>query len=123
LATNTFEEGDVESVPSFDPPEDATTASEFPNATLQQPIRGFGKVWRENDQLREQLGYALASEVEHSEPREYIAGGIVDQDDNYVPGPGEYRLRSFYSKVFTFLEAELDMSCPSGTWRSRPVTD
>lgn len=119
---DTFVEGDVESLPEFDPPADATTDSNFPNAELQQPIRGFGKIWRENEDLREQIGYALASEVEHSEPREYIAGGVVDENDNYIPGPGEYRVRSFYKEVFTFLEEELNMSCPSGTWRSRAVS-
>jgi hypothetical protein len=48
---DTFEEGDPESDPRFAPP-----------AGKQQPIRGFGKVWRENPGLREQLGWALAKE-------------------------------------------------------------
>ena len=48
---DTFEEGDQESDLRYVPP-----------AGKQQPIRGFGKVWRENPDLREQIGWALAKE-------------------------------------------------------------
>jgi hypothetical protein len=34
----------------------------IPPAGLYQPIRGFGKLWRENVGVREQLGWALAPE-------------------------------------------------------------
>ncbi|MCI0712014.1 MAG: hypothetical protein L0154_17805 [Chloroflexi bacterium] len=116
---DTFEEGDIESVEELNPPEDYVTESEFANAQPQQPIRGFGKVWRENEELREQLGWALTSETEHSTRRDYIAGGVLDENEEYVPGPGEWRVTSFYDEVFTFLEAELGQTCPSGRWRSR----
>ncbi len=117
---DTFIEGDIESLPEFDPPADVTTASSFANANPQQPIRGFGKIWRDNDTLREDIGWALAPEVEVNTRREYIAGGVVDENDEYVAGPGEWRIYSFYNQeTFTFVEEELGMSCPSGTWRSR----
>lgn len=48
---DTFREGDPESDPRFAPP-----------GGNQQPIRGFGKVWRDNPDLREQLGWATAKE-------------------------------------------------------------
>jgi hypothetical protein len=50
---DTFQEGDPESDPTIVPP-----------AGLYQPIRGFGKVWREGTgaQVRERLGWALAPE-------------------------------------------------------------
>ncbi len=55
--SDTFQEGDRESDPSFAPPPGG-----------QQPIRGFGKVWREHDALRDKLGWALAKE--QSQPAE-----------------------------------------------------
>lgn len=116
---DTFVEGDVEMEETFEPPTDATTESEFPDADLQQPIRGFGKIWRENDELREQLGWALTNEIEHNSRRTYLAGGYVDTDNQYVPAPGEWRLNSHYGETFTFLEEEQGTACPSGRWRSR----
>jgi hypothetical protein len=116
---DTFEEGDIESVEELNPPEDYVTESDFANAQPQQPIRGFGKIWREDDDLREALGWALTSETEHSTRREYIAGGALDENEEYVPGPGEWRVNSFYNEVYTFLEDELGQTCPTGRWRSR----
>jgi hypothetical protein len=49
---DTFKEGDLESDPTIIPPEGK-----------QQPIRGFGKVWRENDDIRLSLGWATAGET------------------------------------------------------------
>lgn len=44
-----------ESLPALDP-------SIVPPANLQQPVRGFGYVWRSNPVVRERLGWALAGE-------------------------------------------------------------
>lgn len=49
--TDTFKEGQAESDPKFAPP-----------AGKRQPIRGFGKVWRENTAVYDKLGWALAKE-------------------------------------------------------------
>ena len=118
---DTFVEGDVESLPELEPSEDMTTESIFDNANPQQPIRGFGKIWREQDELREQLGWALAPEIEINTRRDYLAGGVVNEDNEYEPASGEWRIFSFYNQsTFTFLEDEIGMSCPTGTWRSRP---
>ncbi|HHY53869.1 MAG TPA: hypothetical protein GYA08_00395 [Chloroflexi bacterium] len=46
-----FREGDAESDPAFSPP-----------AGREQPLRGFGKVWREHADLRAAIGWALAKE-------------------------------------------------------------
>jgi hypothetical protein len=64
---DTWEEGDPINPTSTEPPED-----------LFQPIRGFGKVWAENSQVRNQLGWALFPE------RDYTAtiqetGGLRNQ--------------------------------------------
>ncbi|MFN3331420.1 MAG: hypothetical protein ACK47M_02760 [Caldilinea sp.] len=48
---DTFREGDPESDPAFAPP-----------AGKQQPVRGFGKVWREHPDLRDAIGWALTKE-------------------------------------------------------------
>jgi len=47
-----FEEGQPESDPSLEPPD-----GHF------QPIRGFGKVWRENPEVRRRLGWAVGVEL------------------------------------------------------------
>lgn len=115
---DTFQEGDLEQLPTFEPDRE-TSESNLPDYQVQQPIRGFGKIWRENDDLREQLGFALTSEIEHSSAREYVAGGILDADQQYIPAPGEWRLHSFYGETVILLEDELGSSCPSGRWRLR----
>ena len=74
-----FVEGSVEFLPTLQPPADVTTASTWPDARIQQPIRGFGQVWRENDNVRFGLGWALTPEYEHSSAIEYVAGGTFGQ--------------------------------------------
>ena len=49
---DTFKDGDPESDPNFTPP-----------AGLIQPVRGFGKVWRDNTEVRDYLGWATAGET------------------------------------------------------------
>lgn len=46
-----FREGDAEFDPAFSPP-----------SGREQPMRGFGKVWREHVELRDAIGWALAKE-------------------------------------------------------------
>lgn len=48
---DTFQEDEPESDPSLIPP-----------AGKQQPVRGFGKVWRQHPELRTAIGWALAKE-------------------------------------------------------------
>lgn len=55
LFTDHWNEGEPESDPDIVPP-----------AGFYQPIRGFGKVWRENPQVRERLGYAVDREQGYS---------------------------------------------------------
>jgi hypothetical protein len=46
-----FEEGDVEDDPELTPPAD-----------LLQPVRGFGKLWRDNQEIRDALGWGVSPE-------------------------------------------------------------
>lgn len=48
---DTFQDGEPESDPAFSPPEG-----------LLQPVRGFGKVWRDNAFVRDALGWATGVE-------------------------------------------------------------
>jgi len=48
---DTWMPGELESDPEIVPPEG-----------LYQPVRGFGKVWRDNPQIRDRLGWAIAPE-------------------------------------------------------------
>ncbi|MBI5931729.1 MAG: hypothetical protein HY862_20635 [Chloroflexi bacterium] len=119
---DTFVDGEQESDPAMEPAADAVTTSTFPSvypqARVQQPIRGFGKLWREQPELRDHLGWALTAEIEYNTRREYLAGGTV-QNGAYVPAPGEWRVGSFFNATYIFLEKEVGAACPTGTWRAR----
>lgn len=114
---DSFLDGDPERDDSLDP-ETAITESEFANAERQQPIRGFGKVWRDNEDLREALGYALMPETMHATSYEYIPQGEV-VDDRYEQEPGEYRIESLMQYTLVLEEDEIKAPCESagGTWR------
>ncbi len=63
---DTFKEGERESDPAFAPP-----------AGKLQPIRGFGKVWRDHDALREKLGWATAKETAQPAELHAFARGAI----------------------------------------------
>ncbi|MGQ9908605.1 MAG: hypothetical protein ACUVS2_07200 [Candidatus Flexifilum sp.] len=70
------------------------------------PERGFGKLWRESAAVRNALGYAITPEFGYISPYEYHAGGTVDAQGNYIPGPGYHVLYSLYNEQFRFNEAD-----------------
>jgi hypothetical protein len=49
---DTFAEGEPDSDPGLTPPEG-----------LRQPVRGFGKVWRQNGFIRGAVGWAISEEI------------------------------------------------------------
>lgn len=103
---DTWTEGMPEMDPSMVPPEE----------DLFQPIRGFGKLWRENPAVREALGWALEDEMGHVTDYAYFAGGEVTADGEYVPGPGYHTVRSRFGQTFIFDET-------NGTWRLETPPD
>ncbi len=74
---------------------------------LLQPIRGFGKVWRErlDDEDREDLGWATAPEFKFVTDYRYDPGGFLNDAGEYVPRPGVHRLVALGGEQFFFDEA------------------
>jgi len=79
---NTWEE----SMPELDPELEAPEG-------FSQPIRGFGKLWRENGEIGDALGWALETEVGHVTTYRYEPGGEI-VDGLYVDGPGQHVINS-----------------------------
>jgi len=95
---------------NFDEDVDPATdpALEAPEGFIQ-PERGFGKLWRENPEVRETLGWAITPEFGYVSNYRYVPGGeMVDGD--YVPGPGYHILFSLDGEQFRFNEE-------TGTWQ------
>ncbi|MBZ0298639.1 MAG: hypothetical protein K8J31_02815 [Anaerolineae bacterium] len=89
-----YEDTYVDSEPEFDP--DIT-----PPDGLDQPRRGFGKLWRDNPDIREALGWAITPEFGFVTRYEYHPGGTID-----TPEPGYHVLSSLYEEQFRFNEAD-----------------
>jgi hypothetical protein len=89
-----FADGESEFDPSLVPPEG-----------MFQPERGFGKLWRENPELKDGLGWGLTPEFGYVSNYEYYPGGTIAQG-TYVPGPGYHILFSLSQEKFQFNEAD-----------------
>lgn len=76
-------------------------------ADLLQPVRGFGKVWREKltDEQRNGIGWATQPEIKFVTTYRYDAGGFVDDHGTYVPRPGQHTLISYGGETF-FLDEQ-----------------
>ena len=94
-----FKEGDIEFDPTMATPEG-----------LLQPVRGFGLIWRSNEEVREGLGWGTDIEVGFVTNYEYEPGGSV-VDGVFQPGPGYHYLQNQYGQWFRFNEI-------NGTWQS-----
>ncbi len=73
--TDTFKEGDAENDPNL----------RVPQGKLQ-PMRGFGKIWRENPAVREKLGWATAKEQGISSPLQNFEHGFMLRAGGLVYG-------------------------------------
>jgi hypothetical protein len=89
---DTWSEAEPESDPALAPPDG-----------LYQPVRGFGKVWREQAGVREILGWATSPEL-----------GFTSQVQRPVSAAGEQVtfVRTFNGQVYYLYEVEPD----SGAW-------
>ena len=90
-----FAEGEPEDDPNIIPPEG-----------YLQPIRGFGKLWRENLDVQSAVGWAVENELGHTTRYEYHAGGKVNENNEYERAGGHHLIRSFYGDAFRFDESD-----------------
>lgn len=92
---DTFVDGEPENDPSIVPP-----------AERLQPERGFGKLWREVQQVRDELGWAVTPEFGYVSRYEFHAGGTIDSQGSFVSGFGYHILYSLYGERFRFNEED-----------------
>lgn len=90
-----FVEGDIETDSDIVAPEGK-----------QQPVRGFGQLWRENLEVRSAIGWALEDELGHTTRYEYHHGGALGANNEYIPGPGYHLVESLYGDTFRFNEVD-----------------
>lgn len=95
---DTFVEGEVSVDPSIVPP-----------VGFFQPIRGFGKLWRNNSELRDAAGWALEREFGYIAEYRYEFGGEV-VSGKYVAAPGVHYITTRANKTFRFDEANFTWS-------------
>lgn len=95
---DTFEEGEMSSDPNIVPPEG-----------FLQPIRGFGKLWRNDPELREEVGWALQREFGYVAEYRYEFGGEM-VDGEFIAGPGIHYLTTRDSETFRFDESNFTWS-------------
>jgi len=93
-----FQDGQPETDPNIVPP-----------ANFQQPKRGFGQVWRDNQNVRDALGWALDWE------RPYTAN-VVDFSIGSFNDKGVYSPASFLHTVTTDKGTTIYINEVSGTW-------
>jgi len=70
---------------TFQDGEPETDATLIPPTGMQQPKRGFGKVWRENPVVRELLGWGLDFERAYPTTVTDYSIGIFDSNGVYTP--------------------------------------
>jgi hypothetical protein len=90
---DSFQEGEAEFDATIMPPEG-----------YLQPIRGFGKIWRDNTEIREALGWATANELGYVSNYEYHPGGTLTSRGLYEPGPGYHILYTQTNQAIRFNE-------------------
>lgn len=95
---DTFADGQPESDSDIVPPEEG----------LYQPERGFGKLWREHEDVRAALGWAVTpDEFGYVSRYEYHVLPTVNEAGEVVPSPAGYHiLFSLYEQPFRFNESD-----------------
>lgn len=86
---DTWEEGMPEADPNLQPPEPG----------LQQPIRGFGQLWRENPDVFQLLGWAVDPEFGFVSRYEFHHGGRIDTTGSYIQEPGYHILEAYNGDI------------------------
>lgn len=86
--------------------EPASDPTLTPPANTSQPVRGFGKVWREGltDQQRQELGWATGIELPFATEYRYEGSGFINEQGEFVPRPGRHVIRGLAGDSFSFDE-------------------
>lgn len=115
---DTFVDGEPERLATMDPPMGTANTSSVSGSSLMQPVRGFGKIWRDNPDVRELLGWALLPETLHATRFEYVPGGEM-VDGEYEAADGLYRIDSLYEYTIILEGDTIETPCEDkeGTWR------
>src|SRR5205823_4987940 len=96
---DTFKDGE----PEFDPNIAAPTADANGNSVaLFQPHRGFGKLWRTNQAVRDKLGWATTPEFALTTTYVYQPGGYITADGQYVADYGKHFITNYSHQTFIF---------------------
>jgi hypothetical protein len=101
---DTFVDGEQEMDPALTPP----------SATLYQPKRGFGKLWRTTPEVKDKLGWATTPEFALTTTYVYQPGGYLDGNGKYVPRPGKHFITSLSRQTFAL--SEPDQPNTRGRW-------
>ena len=85
-----------------------------PGANFYQPKRGFGKLWRTIPGVKAALGWGTTPEFALNTQYVYQAGGSVDANNKWIPGPGKHFLTSLSRQTFAL--SETDNPSARGKW-------
>lgn|GEM_PF-796143 len=115
---DTYIDGQPESAPELNPPDGLVPNTDFLGAVPAQPVRGFGRIWRENPLVRQSLGWAIVPETLHSTRYTYNADGELNDDDEFELEPGTIELGSFFQQILILTEDQVNAPCENkgGTW-------
>src|SRR5258708_7393982 len=84
-----------------------TDASLVPPTNFFAPRRGFLKLWKNTQGLRDALGCATTPEFALNTSYVYQAGGSLDSNGQYHRGPGKHFITSLSRQTFSLSEPEI----------------
>jgi hypothetical protein len=90
---------------------------------MHQPIRGFGKLWRQNEDVRLRLGWALDPEIGHRTTYSFTPSEATDEEAEDAAVPGVHTLKSWYGHQFTFNEADMTWTVEAEDGLFTPLED
>ena len=84
-----------------------TDASLVPPTNFFAPRRGFLKLWKNTQGLKDALGWATTPEFALNTSYVYQAGGSLDSNGQYHRGPGKHFITSLSRQTFSLSEPEI----------------
>lgn len=102
----TFEQTGQELAVEFD---------EEPPDEKVMPVRGFGWLWANTPDVRDELGWGVWIELGQQSTLRYDAGGAINADGDYLPRRGRFTLVNINGDAFIF-----DEETETFTWEPIP---